>query len=59
MYVVRLALLPTWGPVQRLFQRVVYYVSADRSGESGEEGLDDVRTKRKERERQDDGDEKV
>lgn len=54
-----LALLPTWGPVQRLFQRVVYYVSADRSGESGEEGLDDVRTKRKERERQDDGDEKV
>jgi hypothetical protein len=55
----RLALLPTWGPAQRLFKRAVYYVSADRSGEGGEDGQDDVRTKKKERERQDDGDEKV
>lgn len=54
----RLALLPTWGPVQRLFQKVVVWVSADDSDCDYDEEQG-ARIKMKERERRDDDEEKV
>jgi hypothetical protein len=45
--------------VQRLFRKVIVFVSAGDERGDVEEGQDDARTKRKERERRDDGAEKI